>query len=480
LSFGSSLDFNIFHFGNTFLNNETGDLYITNSADDKDILFRCDNGAGGVATYFSIDSSAQLNRFAKNVMWNDNVVAYFGGGFDLKIIHNGTFSSIQNNTGDFKIINYADDTDIIFENDNGSGGTTEYFKLNGFAVRTDVLQNFRTQDNIKFQAGSSGDFSIFHNGTDSYLENDTGDLYIRNNVNDKDIIFQSDDGSGGIATYFFLDGSLADGTNVFTKFVDNSWITMGDGGDLLIGHQATSSKIENYTGPLYIVNKADNQDIIFQSDDGSGGITEYFRLDGNLGYSVASKDIRLQDNVNIGMGSSGDYAQFHDGTNTYLSNGTGDFYIRNQADDKDIIFQADNGSGGNATYLFLDGQNTRTEFLKDVKFPDNVKANFGTSVDLQIYHDGSNSYIEDTGSGNLFIRAAANAQIEDANGENMAIFKQDDAVELYYDGNKKLETTSTGIKILGISEYADNTAAIAGGLTTGDVYRTGDLLKIVH
>ena len=40
--------------------------------------------------------------------------------------------------------------------------------------------------------------------------------------------------------------------------------------------------------------------------------------------------------------------------------------------------------------------------------------------------------------------------------------------------------TSTGIKITGVSEYADNTAAIAGGLTTGDVYRTGDLLKIVH
>ena len=54
------------------------------------------------------------------------------------------------------------------------------------------------------------------------------------------------------------------------------------------------------------------------------------------------------------------------------------------------------------------------------------------------------------------------------------------AVNLYYDNVKKLETTTTGIKISGVSEYADNTAAIAGGLTTGDVYRTGDLLKIVH
>jgi hypothetical protein len=53
-------------------------------------------------------------------------------------------------------------------------------------------------------------------------------------------------------------------------------------------------------------------------------------------------------------------------------------------------------------------------------------------------------------------------------------------VKLFYNDVEKLETTSTGIKISGVSEYADNTAAIAGGLTTGDVYRTGDLLKIVH
>jgi hypothetical protein len=47
-------------------------------------------------------------------------------------------------------------------------------------------------------------------------------------------------------------------------------------------------------------------------------------------------------------------------------------------------------------------------------------------------------------------------------------------------GGVKLQTTSTGISVTGVSEFADNTAAIAGGLTTGDVYRTGDLLKIVH
>ena len=53
-------------------------------------------------------------------------------------------------------------------------------------------------------------------------------------------------------------------------------------------------------------------------------------------------------------------------------------------------------------------------------------------------------------------------------------------VELYYGGGKKLETKSTGINIQGVTEYANNTAALAGGLVVGDVYRTGDDLKIVH
>ena len=50
----------------------------------------------------------------------------------------------------------------------------------------------------------------------------------------------------------------------------------------------------------------------------------------------------------------------------------------------------------------------------------------------------------------------------------------------------RIEATASGAKVHGnlnitsVSEYADNTAAIAAGLTTGDVYRTGDLLKIVH
>lgn len=40
--------------------------------------------------------------------------------------------------------------------------------------------------------------------------------------------------------------------------------------------------------------------------------------------------------------------------------------------------------------------------------------------------------------------------------------------------------TATNFAASAIVEYADNAAALLGGLSVGDFYRTGDLLKVVH
>ena len=85
----------------------------------------------------------------------------------------------------------------------------------------------------------------------------------------------------------------------------------------------------------------------------------------------------------------------------------------------------------------------------DINFGANDKAQFGASNDLQIYHDGSNSYVSDTGYGNLILRGNSNVQIEGANGENCAIFNENSSVRLFYDNVEKLETTSTGIDVTG-------------------------------
>src|SRR5210317_247096 len=82
-------------------------------------------------------------------------------------------------------------------------------------------------------------------------------------------------------------------------------------------------------------------------------------------------------------------------------------------------------------------------------FGDNDKAIFGIDNDLQIYHDGSNSRIQDSGSGNLkLVTDGAAIQLQSAT-ENMVVATPDADVQLYYNGVEKLATTNTGIDITG-------------------------------
>ena len=86
----------------------------------------------------------------------------------------------------------------------------------------------------------------------------------------------------------------------------------------------------------------------------------------------------------------------------------------------------------------------------DLRFPDGAKLELGTSADLQIYHDGSDSYISDGGTGDLKIGGATNVKIQNANGsEIMGIFAFDGAVTLYYDNSVKFATASGGISVTG-------------------------------
>ena len=87
----------------------------------------------------------------------------------------------------------------------------------------------------------------------------------------------------------------------------------------------------------------------------------------------------------------------------------------------------------------------------DLAYGDNVKATFGNSADLQVYHEGNYSIISDTGAGNLLLTTnGGEVQIlGQGGGEASAKFIQDGAVELYCDNAKKLETTASGINVTG-------------------------------
>ena len=84
----------------------------------------------------------------------------------------------------------------------------------------------------------------------------------------------------------------------------------------------------------------------------------------------------------------------------------------------------------------------------DIKFGDNDKATFGASDDLKIYHDGFNSYIDESGNGDIRIRSG-NVYLDKYTGETMLHADADGAVTAYYDNTARLATTSTGVDVTG-------------------------------
>ena len=162
---------------------------------------------------------------------------------------------------------------------------------------------------------------------------------------------------------------------------------------------------------------------------------------------IVGDDIFLADNGKILIGGGNDLQVYHDTSNSYITNHTGNLYVQNNTNDGDIIFQASTGTDAAATYLAFDGSAALTKFYKDVKHLDSVKSTFGDSADLQIYHDGSNSYIKEIGTGTLRLQTnGGGIDLYKDSTEFLARFITDGAVELYYDSAKKLETTPAGVK----------------------------------
>ena len=94
----------------------------------------------------------------------------------------------------------------------------------------------------------------------------------------------------------------------------------------------------------------------------------------------------------------------------------------------------------------------------NVDFSDDAKARFGTGNDLSIYHSGSHSFINDSGTGNLKILSSQVDILNPASNETIATFAENGAVSLYYDNSKKWETTNDGTVTTGIGTFTTGVA----------------------
>ena len=119
--------------------------------------------------------------------------------------------------------------------------------------------------------------------------------------------------------------------------------------------------------------------------------------------------------------------------------------------------------------------------LNSANFGDNKKALFGASNDLQIYHDGTHSYIKDAGTGRLKIIGNDQVRLENTDGDAYLAAVADGSTFLYYAGSNKLGTTSTGIDVTG-TVVADGLTVSGDALFSGNVTLNGDAgetIKIV-
>jgi hypothetical protein len=115
---------------------------------------------------------------------------------------------------------------------------------------------------------------------------------------------------------------------------------------------------------------------------------------------------------------------------------------------------AGNNSTKIATTAYVDAAAGSGDFLPlsggiltgNVKFQDTIQLRFGASSDLQIYHDGSSSYIKDAGAGDL--RIWANSPNISTLSGNKIFYGNNGVAELYYTGgSKRFVTTTHGIKV---------------------------------
>ena len=104
-----------------------------------------------------------------------------------------------------------------------------------------------------------------------------------------------------------------------------------------------------------------------------------------------------------------------------------------------------------------------------LRLPDSRAMYFGNDTDLQIFHDGSNSYIQDQGTGTLIVKTNQFLLRNAAGSENMFDATQDGAVNLYYDNSAKITTTSTGSTVNGMLHVAQAAGTLPSSSTNGVV-----------
>jgi len=204
--------------------------------------------------------------------------------------------------------------------------------------------------------------------------------------------------------------------------------------------------------------------------------------------------VRVPDNGKFVAGAGDDLQIYHNGSHSYISesSGTGDLrlvssrtLIRDENDANHCIIANSGGSvdlyhNGNAKLATtssgisvtgnLDVSN-HINLLGDLDMGDSDFIRLGANDDLLIYHDGNNSAINDVGTGNLYIQGSDSIYFRDYDtSENHVVMNKNGSVDLYHNGTKKFETTSTGASVTGNLNLGDDNSLYFGAGNDLQIY----------
>ena len=173
----------------------------------------------------------------------------------------------------------------FFNDGNSSNGTLKINRHNNSATGTTVITLNRTNNNVSMSGGLSLALKATSSST---LSTDGGTTLTTKNYVDAL--------TPGAGVFLPLAGGTMTGTNG-VLMPDNFRLKIGTSEDLLIFHDGTDSQIFNQAGDLKIRNDQNDGDIVFMSDNGSGGTTEYFRVDGGEVETLFSKTTHHSDGI---------------------------------------------------------------------------------------------------------------------------------------------------------------------------------------
>jgi hypothetical protein len=335
-------------------------------------------------------------------------------------------------------------------------------------------------DNDKATFGDGDDLQIYHSGAHSFIEDKgTGNLYIDGassvvirgeTANTISAIFNDE---GSVVLKHSGDTKLsttATGIDVMGTALAHE-IEIGDGsaggtseilfsdnvsarGKILYDHSSSpETMLLQTTGTTAIsIDNAQNVSIPNGYLDVTGTVTAYgLSVDGDITLDrsgVQKRGIKwnrsgtIDAAINLDSDEIIKFDNFYNGRYQFRSGASGSEVVRlDIATGGDISFYEDTGTTAKLTW---------SASGETLNFADNAKATFGAGSDLQIYHDGSDSFVSDVGTGDLYLQGSSNIYFRKGDGgEVFAHFADDGACKLRFDNLTKLATTATGIDVTG-------------------------------